>query len=286
MVRIKVPGTTANLGPAFDTAGMAFEIYNYFDFYESDEPKNFEEDNLIYISAKKVYDYLGKDISSMNFKVEGEVPQSRGLGSSATCIVGGIVGANLLLGNLLSQQEILNLATELEGHPDNVAPALLGGCVFSTMDGENVLYQRIEGMENLTCFLAIPDFPLETRLAREALPDSLTYKETVSNISQIAFLINGLRESNLDDFLVGTKDNIHEPYRKELIHGFDQMKKIEEEYKGRMLISGAGPTLLFVTDGQVDQEELIKKWEEIAEKTGEKWKILSAPIDHEGTKEI
>lgn len=282
MYRLRVPATTANLGPGFDTIGMALSLYNFFDFFESEEEKDFEDDNMIYLAAKIIYDSLDKDISKFRFKVEGDVPRSRGLGSSATCIIGGLLGANYLLGQPYSNDEILAFATRMEGHPDNVAPALLGSCIFSFMEEGKVHYHRLNGLESIQCFVAIPDFVVETSLARAALPEHLSYEEAVHNISRMPFLVEGLRTSNLDMILLGTKDKLHEPYRKKLIDGYETMRNIEDAFKGRLLISGAGPTLLFLTDSRYSQENIKESWEELAKKTGHQWEILPLNIDEKG----
>lgn len=283
MVRVKVPATSANLGPGFDTLGIAVNIYNIFDFYESDEKKDFDDDNLIYLGAKKIYDILGEDSGRLRFKVDSSVPRSRGLGSSSTCIVGGMVGANELLGSPLSRQDILNLATEMEGHPDNVAPALLGGCVFSVMEDGRVNSHKIDGLENLRLIVAIPDFHLKTSLARAALPEKIAYKDIVFNISHMAFLLEGLRESDIDKIIIGCKDRLHEPYRKDLIRGYEIMKKIEDFYKGKLYISGAGPSLIFLTDKSFDIKQIEDKWREISKDLKDSWDIIPLEIDREGT---
>ncbi|MDY6065611.1 MAG: homoserine kinase [Finegoldia sp.] len=283
MVKVRVPATSANLGPGFDTIGLAVNIYNTFEFYEADDDRDFEEDNLIYIGAKKIYDLLERDPSRIRFKVESDVPRARGLGSSSTCIVGGMVGANEMLGSPLTKQDILNLATEMEGHPDNVAPALLGGCVFSVMEEGKVLANKLEGLNDLRLVGAIPDFPLKTSLARNALPENLAYKDVVYNLSHLAFLIEGLRDSDIEKILIGCKDRLHEPYRRDLIRGYYTMKSIEESYKGRVFISGAGPTLLFLTDKSVEIDQIVNKWKEISKDLNDDWEIISLEIDHQGT---
>lgn len=282
MVRVRVPATTANLGPGFDSVGMALSLYNTFEIYESDEKPDFDEDNLIYKASKYIYEKKNIDYQNLRIRVEGDVPRSRGLGSSATCIIGGLVGANELLGRPFSTDDILNFATEIEGHPDNVAPALLGSCIFSIMKGDRVIYHRLSGLNEIQSYAAIPEFPLETALARSVLPEKVPFVDAINNLSRMPFLLEGLRTSNLDMILEGTIDRLHEPYRKELIHGYEIMKDIEKRVKGRMLISGAGPTLLFITDRTRPSSEVIDEWYEIAKKTGYIWNILELDIDETG----
>src|SRR5690554_2215472 len=128
MIKVKVPATSANLGSGFDVLGLALDRYNIFSFTESPE---FKEDNLIYKSYRRVFEYLDKPLVPVQIQVDENIPRARGLGSSAACIVGGIMGANEILGKPLGKEDILKLATEIEGHPDNVGPAIYGGLVVS-----------------------------------------------------------------------------------------------------------------------------------------------------------
>lgn len=284
MIKIKVPATTANIGPGFDTLGMALGMYNTFYFYESDKEKDFDDDNLIYKSAKIVYDKANADSSRLRFTVESDIPMTRGLGSSSTCVVAGILGANELLNRHLTEEEILELAFEIEGHPDNVVPALVGGCVFATRNGDKIVYHKIDGLEKVRVIAAIPDFPLETSLARSVLPEIVPYEDAISNMRNLSLLLEGLRASDLDLIIAGAKDKLHEPYRYSLIEGYDKMREIEDYFKGKVVISGAGSTLLFITDDKVDSEIISKKWKELSLELGHSWLIKPLEINHDGAK--
>lgn len=283
-VKITVPATTANLGSGFDTIGMALDLYNHFTFFQGENVEGHTRDNLIYRAADRFCEQLDQEIEDLAFTVESYVPQTRGLGSSATCIIGGMMGANELLGRPLTEEEILVLATDMEGHPDNVAPALYGGCIFSSMENDQIMLYRVENLNKLMCYVAIPNFEVSTSMARDVLPHSLSYEDAVYNVSRIPFLLKGLHEADVKYLKLGTKDRLHEPYRKKLIHGYDTMKKIEDKILGSMVISGAGPTLLFLTDQSYPEEQVCSIWQEISKDTDYIWDIRALKINETGAK--
>ena len=157
MIKIRVPATAANLGVGFDCAGLALSLYNDFTFTKG--KFNVEPDNLILKSFNKLYEYIGKDAPEVAIEASASVPQARGLGSSATCIVGGLIGAREMSGEKISDYEILKLATEIEGHPDNVAPAICGGLIVSIKDKE-IIYRKFVPSEELNFYVLIPDFEM------------------------------------------------------------------------------------------------------------------------------
>ena len=271
MIKLRVPATTANMGPGFDVIGLALDLYNTFTF--SMEGGDCDRRSMIYEAAKVVFDKAGASMEGFFYRVDADIPIARGLGSSATCIVGGMMGANLLLGEPFDQGEILKMASDFEGHPDNVAPALLGGCVISLPTDEGVVYRKINNIDNFATIAAFPDFDLSTAKARAALPKSLSYADTVSNIGHMGFLIHGLENADTEALFFGLEDKIHEPYRSKLIAGYDVMKTLEESHEGRVLISGAGPTLLFVTEKSADLDAVKKTWEKISEPLDATWDI-------------
>ena len=270
MIKLRVPATTANMGPGFDVIGLALDLYNTFTF--SMEGGDCDRHSMIYEAAKVVFDKAGASMEGFFYRVDADIPIARGLGSSATCIVGGMMGANLLLGEPFDRGEILKMASDFEGHPDNVAPALLGGCVIS-LPADGVVYRKINNIDNFATIAAFPDFDLSTAKARAALPKSLSYADAVSNIGHMGFLIHGLETADTEALFFGLEDKIHEPYRSKLIAGYDVMKTLEESHKGRVLISGAGPTLLFVTEKSADLDAIKKTWEKISEPLDATWDI-------------
>ena len=265
MTKITVPATTANLGAGFDCIGAALSVYNHFTFNVPEESNqthltitvqgteaqrvSTDASNLVYQSFQKFYQHLGKETPPVAINIELGVPLARGLGSSATAIIGGLMGANELAGKPLTQTEIMHLAIAIEGHPDNVVPAFLGNCQLSVANGSNWEICEIPWHQNLVPILAIPDFELSTEAARKVLPSQISYNDAVFNISHLGLLLRGLETNNRNWLQVAMEDKLHQPYRKTLIRGYDEVKDaaIDAGAYG-MVISGAGPTLLALAD--------------------------------------
>ena len=196
-IKVSVPATSANVGSGFDALGLAVTLYNTATFEESDKldisaadgtriPRN--ESNLIYRSAKSLFDRVGKKMPPLKIVQTNPIPMARGLGSSSACIIAGLLGANRMLGDVLNTQELLTLATAIEGHPDNVAPALLGGLTSSVFEDGQV-YSVKRDVDPSLCFAAIvPDYKLLTEAARAALPARVPHKDAVYNLSRAALL--------------------------------------------------------------------------------------------------
>ncbi|MEG0006132.1 MAG: homoserine kinase [Clostridium sp.] len=260
MVKVKVPATTANMGPGFDALGMAVSIYNYIEIEETEgrvvtlvenEPLDLTDDeNLIYRALVRVYEKVNVKHKGFNIHVyKCDVPMSRGLGSSATCIVGGILAANELTGGKLSVQEMLEIANDMEGHPDNVAPALLGGMISAIQEDGAVYYSKVSFPENLLCAVMIPDFKVSTSEARGVLPTSYSREECVYNISRVALFVTALANGETDNLRHIVKDKIHEPYRGKLIAGLEGVFEASKNSGGLCeFISGSGSTLLALVD--------------------------------------
>ncbi|MCP6760932.1 MAG: homoserine kinase [Fischerella sp. CENA71] len=276
-VSVIVPATTANLGPGFDCIGAALTLYNEFKFMrmESSFPLEGEvgkvkitvtgaeaelvqtdERNLLYQAFVKLYQHLEQAPPPVQIEIKLGVPLARGLGSSATAIVGGLVGANVLAGEPLSQSQVMELAIAMEGHPDNVVPALLGGCRLAAtgikVESSNCQEWEICDIpwcENIVPVVAIPDFELSTKEARQVLPAQVSRADAIFNTAHLGLLLRGLQTGNGDWLRAALQDKLHQPYRKELIQGYDAVKAaaIAAGAYG-MVISGAGPTLLALTD--------------------------------------
>ncbi|BAW95445.1 homoserine kinase [[Synechococcus] sp. NIES-970] len=261
-IRVQVPATTANIGAGFDCLGAALSLHNQFQFspVTQDEPffslelmgaavetQKLEAtaDNLLYRAFAKVFETIGQAVPHVKIAIDLKVPLSRGLGSSATAIVGGLVGANALAGSPLSQREIMNLAIEMEGHPDNVVPALLGGCQLSVNHQQDWVICPWAWHEGVVPVVAIPDFELSTEAARAVLPQQYARAQAIFNASRLGLLPHGLAQNNSAYLTAALDDQIHQPYRKNLIKGYDQVQQaaIAAGAYG-MVISGAGPTLL------------------------------------------
>ncbi|MDT3429089.1 homoserine kinase [Paenibacillus forsythiae] len=259
-VRVKIPASTANLGPGFDTLGMALTLYAWIEMGEAeqtvfhlygDEMKDVARDksNLIYKVAQMVFDEAGVSVPELEISMYSEIPLTRGLGSSASAIIGGMVAANALIGSPLGNDKIFDMATSLEKHPDNVGASLLGGIIAAVWDGSHADVIRIEPPEDLEVLVAIPEFELATSKAREALPSSVTVADAVYNVSRSSLLTGALACGRLDLIGAAMRDRLHQPYRAPLVPGMEEV--LAEATKHGALgiaLSGAGPTLIAFVD--------------------------------------
>ncbi len=266
---VRVPATTANLGPGFDCLGMALDLWNEVQVEVSDGPnvsvEGFGADslpnnksNLIYRAMETLFHEAGVDTPGLQVHCINKIPLKRGLGSSAAAIVGGLVAANQLIPLLdplgcrsISMEKILDLAVNLEGHPDNVAPALMGGLVLVVREEDHLMTTTISVPEDMRAVLLIPEFNIATEEARSVLPDSISRQDAVYNMGRVALLVNALSTQRVEDLMAATKDRLHQPYRGRL---FPAMKVI---FSGALkagalgvFLSGSGPTVLALTMGK------------------------------------
>lgn len=292
MIKVKVPATSANLGPGFDTLGLALNLYNTYYFEETTEGLEItgchesycNENNLVYSSFMKTLDIVGYSLKGgLKIHIESQIPLSRGLGSSAACIVGGIKGANILAGSLLSDDKIIEIATSIEGHPDNIAPAVLGGLVTSIMEDGKVFHNKIKVVYGLKFLALIPDFTLSTKEARAVLPKTLDYKDAVFNVSRVSLLISALVNGNFQLIKYGLGDKLHQPYRGELVGGYYEiLDKCNELGSLGTYLSGAGPTIMtLVQEGNPD---FISNLNEFLMTLENKWNIVELEIDERGAR--
>lgn len=278
MIRVRVPATSANLGPGFDVLGLAIDRYNTFSFEKSHE---FTEENLIYHSYKKLFKYLGEEIIPVDIKVEEHVPRARGLGSSASCIVGGLMGANEMLGRPLNQEGILRLATDIEGHPDNVAPAIYGGLVVSVMEADKIHTGKVPIKNELEFVALVPDFHLETKVARSVLPKEIALKDGIYNVGRISMLITALVTGDNSLIKLGLQDKFHQPSRGKLIAEFDNIISAAYQYGALgCYLSGAGPSIMTIAkNGDEAFKDRIK---DFMNKNYPSWGVYSHKIDKRG----
>ncbi len=277
-VTIQVPATTANIGPGFDCLGAALKLYNRFTFTPQDEcltitatgvnadRVGLDADNMAYTAFAKLFTHLGKPVPGVRIDLQMDVPLARGLGSSATAIVGGLVGANVLAGSPLSPADIAALATEIEGHPDNVVPALCGGCRLSATGIDRPWeVSELTWHESVMPVVAIPAFELSTQEARGVLPATYRRSDVVFNMAHLGLLMQGLATGNPDWLKAGLQDQIHQPFRKSLIAHYDEVQSaaIAAGAHG-LVISGAGPTLLALTHphhAEAVRSAMVQAWE-------------------------
>lgn len=270
-VKVEVPGTTANCGSGFDAVGMACTIYNDFELTLTDKegfslkvsgegagaiPEN--DRNIALQAIKMVFGKIGRSFPGIYIKMHNRIPLARGLGSSAAAIVAGLVAANAATGSMLTSQEIFDMATQIEGHPDNVAPAIFGGITVSTVSGENHEKKahclRFIPNKPLKLIVAVPDFKLSTKAARQVLPETVPLKDAVFNISRVALLIGALSQGEFEHLGYALEDKIHQPYREKLIPGMqDVFAAAKENGALGAAISGAGPCLIAFAENNTKQ---------------------------------
>ena len=260
-VVVDVPATTANLGPGFDCLGAALDLNNRFAMRRIEgSGERFEliiegtegshlrggPDNLVYRAAQRVWKAANMEPVALEARVRLAVPPARGLGSSATAIVAGLMGANALVGEPLSKEKLLELAIDIEGHPDNVVPSLLGGlCMTAKAASQRWRVVRCEWISSVKAVVAIPSIRLSTSEARRAMPKAIPVSDAVVNLGALTLLLQGLRTGNGDLIADGMHDRLHEPYRWRLIKGGDDVKAAALEAGAwGCAISGAGPSII------------------------------------------
>lgn len=291
MIYVRVPATSANMGSGFDSLGIALGIYNTLRISEiesgivvynnSKEYIPIGEKNLIYRAICRVFDEVGYEKKGIKIIQNSEIPVTRGLGSSSACIIGGMLAANVISGRKLSYNRILDLATEFEGHPDNVTPALFGGfCVAATENGKTV-YTSNKLNPKLKVAIMVPDFFLSTRVSRGTLPDNVTLKDASYNISRASLLTSALIKGKYDDLRFAVSDKLHQDYRKDSVPSFDEiMEKSYELGAKATYLSGSGPTIVSLISENYDGFENGMK--EFLNSLEGKWSIRICPIDNVG----
>lgn len=257
MVRIKVPATSANLGAGFDCMGLALDIYNELIVepceklvIETDDDLPKDLNNLVASTMKKTYEHLGYEFKGAYLKQINNIPKTSGLGSSAACIVAGVTAANVLLGNPLTQEDVVDLCTAFDGHPDNVVPAIMGGITVSVINGAGKVHTfRCLPEKNLKVALLIADFELSTTKARSVLPDMYSRADLVYSLSRAVATFAALSTGDFEKLKYIMDDKIHTPYRRHLIKDFDE---ITQQFKNSnalgVFLSGAGPTIAAFVD--------------------------------------
>ncbi|MEY3756929.1 MAG: Homoserine kinase [Cyanobacteriota bacterium] len=298
-VEVHVPATTANVGPGFDCLGAALQLDNVFEMrcieggserfdliIEGTEGAHLRggPDNLVYRSAQRVWKEAGQEPVALEARVRLAVPPARGLGSSATAIVAGLIGANALMGEPLSKEKLLELAIDIEGHPDNVVPSLVGGlCMTAKAASHRWRVVRCEWSRAVQAVVAIPAIRLTTSEARRAMPKAIPVGDAVINLGSLTLLLQGLRTGNGDLITDGMHDRLHEPYRWGLIHGGKAVREAALEAGAwGCVISGAGPSLLALCKPDVAQavsQAMVRAWHQAGVES--RSEVLG--VQHEGS---
>lgn len=306
-VSVKVPATTANLGPGFDCLGLALPLYNEVTVEETVMPGSGieiniiedsetydvlaipkDENNIAYKAIELLYNFIGQSVSDIKITIKTNIPVARGLGSSASVIVGGLVAANELLGKPADDAVLLSIASEVEGHPDNVTPAIFGGFCLSSMESDgSVAYSKIDWPENWKLTVLIPDYELDTMIARSVLPENISVKDAAYNIRKCAMLIDAVYKKDAEAMKKALKDKLHQPYRERLIKGFKELSEFLENKDDILgcVVSGAGPTILVISQDN-GFEKVQNDVKEILADLNVNCDIRTFNIEKDGTKVI
>ena len=287
---VRVPASSANLGPGFDSFGIAWQLYNEIDFQITEDGFSISgcaeqyqnENNLACRGFRRVLERCGIPYTGVAIRFgRCAIPVSRGLGSSAALIAAGVTAANELYELGLSRSELLLLATEVEGHPDNVAPALYGGLGVSAMDGGRAITRRFPLIDRLHFAALVPPFELSTALARSVLPESLPREDAVFNVSRGALLLRALGDGDAELLAFAMDDRIHQRYRATLIDGFHTARnEAQESGAAGICISGAGPTILCVSE----RPDFPARMETALELALPGWEFLELTPDLDGAR--
>ena len=290
-VTIRVPATSANLGPGFDAFGCALSLYTDVTFEETECgleitgcPEEFTgPDNLAYVSYCAALATMSEELRGVKIHIDSNIPIARGLGSSAALLVAGAMGANVLRGNKLSTQGLLNITNAMEGHPDNLAPAFYGGLTASMVDNGLPVTVNFPLHPEWEFLALIPDFPLSTTKAREVLPVEYSRADAVYNIAHGALVLKALELGDEKLLRTAMQDRIHQNYRKTLIQDYEKIESLVRTTGAAFCLSGAGPTLLCITQDEKLEEKLAKKLDSITESN---WTMLPLHIEFQGARVI
>ena len=306
-VSVKVPATSANIGPGFDCLGLALPIYNTITIEETvlpgtgieinmmtedeeaidemifdDIPR--DENNIVYKAVEMLYNSIGQEPSELRINIQSQIPITRGLGSSAAVIVGGLIAANKLLGSPADETALLSIATEVEGHPDNVAPAILGGFVLASQEDDgSIVYRKLNWPNEWDITVCIPDFEHSTNIARSVLPENVPMQDAIYNAKHLAMLVEAVNKKDEKLMKIALQDKLHQPYREKLVPG---MREIMDAFKHEdgvlgCVLSGAGPTLLIISH-KYDLDKIKSVVKEIWEPQSVKVDIRTLKIEPKG----
>ena len=259
IISVRAPATTANLGPGFDCLGLALDIWNetsfeigHSDLSISGEGENelvLDLNNLLYRGFAKPFEIIGRDVPAVSIKAKNEIPVGRGLGSSAAAIVSGLIAGDKATGIGLSQDEILTLAAEMEGHADNVGPALLGGLQIVVLSNQEWVTSQVPIPNKISLIIFIPDKLVLTSEARSSLPEAVTLDDAKFNIGRASLFVNSMAQGDIDHLGIATQDRLHQDYRAALLPGINSvMKGALSAGADCVFISGSGPSVIAISE--------------------------------------
>ena len=297
MVTVKVPATSANLGSGFDSVGVALQLYNTISAEETDGEIKIEvtdesskyipldERNLVYRTMMSTFDRIGYKPKGLHIVQTNNIPVTRGLGSSSACIVGGIMAANKICKGPMSIQDVINLASYLEGHPDNVTPAVTGGMAVAVKN-RGVKYINFPiNNQKLSFAVYIPNFSLRTKVARAALPELASYRDASYNIGRAAMLTSAMLTENYELLSTALQDRLHQYYRKRLIGGSSKIF-YEAERCGAIgtYISGSGSAMVSIVLKE-NEAQFYSKMNSYITNNFRNWQFKFVPVDNKGAYE-
>ena len=307
-VSVKTPATIANIGPGFDSFGLALPLYNIVSVEETVLPgtgieiniineKNNEnnlidiptdKNNIVYKAIELLYNFIGQNPNELKITIKTQIPISRGLGSSASVIVGGLIAANELLGRPADEKVLLSIATEIEGHPDNITPAFVGGMTMASWEEDgSVVYRKLPWNDEWKLMVCIPDYELNTEISRSVLPKDIPLTDAVFNLKRSAMFVEALYTKDEELLKLSLKDKIHQPYRQKLVPGMTEIMDNLKHTNGVIgtVLCGAGPSVLIIYNGigvSEIKEIVSNSWNYFNVKTN----FLNLPIEKEGAVKI
>ena len=290
-VQARIPATSANLGPGFDTFGLALSFYDEYEAEvissgleivihgEGESVAPTDESNLIYRAMKLVFDANGKAVPPIRLTCHNNIPHGRGMGSSGAAVAGGVMlAAGLLAPEIeLSEQQLLEYATELEGHPDNVAPALFGGLTIAWVDETGPHHKKLAVHRGLSPLVLVPPHQMSTKLARSLQPESVPHTDAVFNVSRSALLVAALTQSP-ELLLAATEDRLHQNYRASAMPETSELISLLRAEGHPAVVSGAGPSVLVLEDDPVKRLKAVS----LAEQKFPQWRALTLAVDVKG----
>ncbi len=286
-VTIRVPATTANLAAGFDVLGCALGLYNTLSFTPAErlsfsgcDEQYQSEENLAYVAYARVWRELRRaEIPPVHIHIEAGIPVCRGLGSSAALIAAGAMAANVMAGKPFDKRQLLALTTPIEGHPDNLAPALLGGLTASMLLGGQVYTVEYLPHPELRFVALSPDFPLSTHEARRVLPAMVAHGDAVRNAGYLAVLLRAIEQGDEELIAASLQDRLHQPYRRRLIPEYEKVEALAHQNGCHAVcISGAGPTILCITR----DPSFAGRMERAVLPLEHHWQVRDLPVDYHG----
>jgi homoserine kinase len=292
-VSVKVPATTANLGPGFDTLGLALSLYDELHVSVRQEPGVFvdvhgvgagevptDESNLVVTAIAHTFASFGFSLPNLHLEAHNVIPHGRGLGSSGAAIVSGIMAAKGLLEGIveIDSEGLLRLATEMEGHPDNVAPALFGGLTIAWVTENGPQHKKLIVHRGVSPLVCVPESTMSTALARSLQPESVPHEDAIFNVSRSALLIAALIQSP-ELLLAATEDKLHQSYRASAMPETDALIQVLRKNGLAAVVSGAGPSLLVLCS---DPAQRLLAASLVADNSATPWQSLMLAVDFKG----